>query len=359
MINPDLRDPAQLDSYERFSDELVDLILAADGSLKAEHGTGRIMAPFVERQYGPELYAVMREVKALFDPDRVLNPGVIITDDDQLHLRDLKVPQLVDAAVDRCVECGYCEPVCPSRDLTTTPRQRIALMRDLAAADPERRAAIEADFGYDAVETCAADSLCLLNCPVSIDTGKVMKQFRHDAQPAVAQQVARGLAENWGPVVRGLRLGMGAASIIPTPALAAVTGAARRVVSAELLPLVGDDLPGPGVSRKTRHRHEPGEVVLFSSCLNEIFASADATKKDRFRGAPFAFLSLCDRAGVRAQLPEVIEGLCCGTVWRSKGLTDGLAVMAERTATALLAACLLYTSPSPRHRTRSRMPSSA
>ena len=338
MINPDLRDPAQLDSYERFSDELVDLILAADGSLKAEHGTGRIMAPFVERQYGPELYAVMREVKALFDPDRVLNPGVIITDDDQLHLRDLKVPQLVDAAVDRCVECGYCEPVCPSRDLTTTPRQRIALMRDLAAADPGRRAAIEADFGYDAVETCAADSLCLLNCPVSIDTGKVMKQFRHDAQPAVAQQVARGLAENWGPVVRGLRLGMGAASIIPTPALAAVTGAARRVVSAELLPLVGDDLPGPGVSRKTRHRHEPGEVVLFSSCLNEIFASADATKKDRFRGAPFAFLSLCDRAGVRAQLPEGIEGLCCGTVWRSKGLTDGLAVMAERTATVLLAA---------------------
>ncbi|HOA87848.1 MAG TPA: FAD-binding and (Fe-S)-binding domain-containing protein [Propioniciclava tarda] len=338
MINPDLRDPAQLDAYARFSDELVDLILAADGSLKAEHGTGRIMAPFVERQYGTELYGVMRDVKALFDPEGVLNPGVIITSDAQLHLRDLKVPEVVDPAVDRCVECGYCEPVCPSRDLTTTPRQRIALMRELKASDADRRAAIEADFTYDAVQTCAADSLCLLNCPVSIDTGKVMKGFRAEAQSPVAQKVALQLAENWGSVVRGLRLGMEVASVVPSPVLSVVTDVGRRVVSTDLLYRVGDDLPGPGVSRKTRHRRAPGEVVLFASCLNEIFGSATATRKDKHQGAPFAFLALCDRAGVKAQIPEGIEGLCCGTVWRSKGLTDGLGTMAERTASVLLTA---------------------
>ena len=256
MINPDLRDPAQLVAYARFSDELVDLILAADGSLKAEHGTGRIMAPFVERQYGTELYGVMRDVKALFDPEGVLNPGVIITSDAQLHLRDLKVPEVVDPAVDRCVECGYCEPVCPSRDLTTTPRQRIALMRELKASDADRRAAIEADFTYDAVQTCAADSLCLLNCPVSIDTGKVMKGFRAEAQSPVAQKVALQLAENWGSVVRGLRLGMEVASVVPSPVLSVVTDVGRDVYKRQQHDLAGR----PAVPGLARHPWS-GQVV--------------------------------------------------------------------------------------------------
>lgn len=337
MINPDLRDPAHLDAYARFSDDLVDLILAEDGSLKAEHGTGRIMAPFVERQYGPELYQVMREVKALFDPRGVLNPGVIITDDATLHLRDLKVPEVVDPAVDRCVECGYCEPVCPSRDLTTTPRQRIALMRELAATTGERRAAIQADFSYDAVQTCAADSLCLLNCPVSIDTGKVMKEFRHEAQPPLAQAVARQLAEHWEATLVGLRVGVGAADLVPGAALASLTGVARKVLPTDLVPAVGDDLPRAGVPRRTHHRRAPGEVVLFASCLNELFGPATETKRHKNPGgAPFAFLELCDRVGVKAQIPEGIGGACCGTVWRSKGLTDGLGVVAVKTATLLL-----------------------
>ncbi|HMR22784.1 MAG TPA: FAD-linked oxidase C-terminal domain-containing protein, partial [Micropruina sp.] len=126
MIDPDLRDPKQVAALAEFTEDLVDLVLGVDGSLKAEHGTGRAMAPFVERQYGPELYEVMREVKRLLDPDGVLNPGVIITSDPQAHMAELKKPELVDPLVDRCVECGYCEPSCPSKDVTTTPRQRIA-----------------------------------------------------------------------------------------------------------------------------------------------------------------------------------------------------------------------------------------
>ncbi|MEI2779615.1 MAG: FAD-binding and (Fe-S)-binding domain-containing protein [Tetrasphaera sp.] len=342
MINPDLRDPAQLERYAAFSDDLVDLVLAADGSLKAEHGTGRIMAPYVERQYGPELYAVIREIKRLFDPGGVLNPGVIVTDDHDQHLKDLKIPEIVDADIDRCVECGYCEPACPAKDVTTTPRQRIVLMRELQAADTTRREELSPDFTYAAVETCAADSLCLLSCPVGIDTGKVMKRKRHDAQPVIAQRVADGLAENWATTLTALRCGIGVAEHLPVAVLTAATQTAREFASPDLIPLVGDDLPGPGVSRRTSARHEPGDVVFFASCMGELFAAAaspDPTAADSVpRGAAFAFLRLCDAAGVRAQLPVGLESLCCGTVWRSKGLTDGLRTMAIATATALLTA---------------------
>ena len=191
MIDPDLRDPDQISVLAAFTEELVDLVLSVDGSLKAEHGTGRAMAPFVERQYGPELYDVMKQVKLLLDPHGVLNPGVIIGTDPKAHLVDLKMPELVDPLVDRCVECGYCEPTCPSKDLTTTPRQRIALLRDEAAGVT----GIERDYSYDAVQTCAADSLCLLACPVSIDTGVFMKQHRRDA----ARSRAPGPQSGGGP----------------------------------------------------------------------------------------------------------------------------------------------------------------
>lgn len=344
MIDPDLRDPAQLERYAAFSDDLVDLVLAADGSLKAEHGTGRIMAPYVERQYGPELYEVIREIKRLFDPNHVLNPGVIVTDDSEQHLKDLKIPEVVDPAVDRCVECGYCEPACPAKDLTTTPRQRIVLMRELQAADGDRREALAADFSYAAVQTCAADSLCLLNCPVGIDTGVVMKHHRHDAQPAAAQRIADGLAEHWATTLTGLRAGIAVSDRVPSGVLTTATSAARRVASADLIPLVGDDLPGPGLSRRTDARHDPGDVVLFASCMGELFAPAaqsgdrKARASEREAGAAFAFLRLCDAAGVRVHLPVGLEDLCCGTVWRSKGLTDGLATMARKTAAALLTA---------------------
>ncbi|GAB47326.1 FAD-binding and (Fe-S)-binding domain-containing protein [Mobilicoccus pelagius] len=337
MINPDLRDPAQVETLGAFSDDLVDLVLAADGSLKAEHGTGRVMAPFVERQFGSELYAVMREVKRLLDPTNTLNPGVVITDDERAHLRALKAPTPVDEAVDRCVECGYCEPVCPSRDVTTTPRQRIVLMREMAAhraAGREDEAdAIAKDFDYMAVQTCAADSLCQPACPVGIDTGIVMKGFRKDAQTPAVQRVGAALADNWGPTLTGLRVGVGVADHVPGTLLERITATARAVLSPDLVPLVGDDLPGPGLSRRTNARQEPGDVVLLPSCIGELFAPEGDSP-----GAAQAFLAVCDRAGITVRLPKDMDGLCCGTVWRSKGLTEGLGQMAVRTARALLEA---------------------
>ena len=335
MIDPDLRDPAQVRALAGFTDELADLVLSVDGSLKAEHGTGRAMAPFVERQYGAELYDVMRELKRLLDPDGVLNPGVIIGTDADAHLADLKLPELVDPAIDRCVECGYCEPTCPSGDLTTTPRQRIALLRDQAAGV----AGIEPDYGYAAVQTCAADSLCVLACPVGIDTGVFMKQRRRDAQPAAAQRLGRTVAEHWRPALGVLRAGLTVTGALPGRVTASLTDVARRVLPTELVPRVGDDLPGPGVSRARLAGDaavgEPAEAVFFASCMGELFEPSEGAAAP---GPARAFLALCDRAGVAVRMPEELPSLCCGTVWRSKGLSDGAAAMAVRTATALLAA---------------------
>ena len=332
MIDPDLRDPRQVEALAGFTEELVDLVLGVDGSLKAEHGTGRAMAPFVERQYGPELYDVMREVKRLLDPDGVLNPGVIIATDPTAHLSHLKRPELVDPAVDRCVECGYCEPSCPSKDVTTTPRQRIALLRDVAAGVP----GIEPDYSYSAVQTCAADSLCVLACPVSIDTGVFMKHKRQDAQPAAAQRIGVGLAEHWKPTLSTLRAGLTVADKVPGGVLAAITDTVRKVLPTDLVPRAGDDLPGPGRSRaKLPAGTGPAEVVFFASCMGELFepsGGADAP------GPAGAFLALCERAGVGVRLPDDLPSLCCGTVWRSKGLAGGAGSMAVRTAASLLRA---------------------
>lgn len=332
MIDPDLRDPKQVEALAGFTEELVDLVLGADGSLKAEHGTGRAMAPFVERQYGAELYDVMRELKRLLDPDGVLNPGVIIATSADAHLTDLKRPELVDPQVDRCVECGYCEPTCPSKDVTTTPRQRIALLRDVAAGVP----GIEPDYSYSAVQTCAADSLCVLACPVSIDTGVFMKHKRQDAQPAAAQRIGVGLAERWKPTLSALRVGLTVADKLPGGVLGAVTDAARKVLPTDLVPRAGDDLPGPGRSRsKLPAGAGPAEVVFFASCMGELFEPAGGAAAP---GPARAFLELCERAGIGVRLPDDLPELCCGTVWRSKGLVDGTAAMAVRTATSLLRA---------------------
>lgn len=122
LINERFDDAANLARYEAFTEEMVDLVLARGGTLKAEHGTGRIMAPFVTRQYGDELYDVMWQVKRLIDPEGLLNPGVLLTEDPLGYTRDLKTAPTVESEVDRCVECGYCAPACPSKNITLTPR---------------------------------------------------------------------------------------------------------------------------------------------------------------------------------------------------------------------------------------------
>ena len=203
LVVEDFRNKTGLDRYEKFTEDMVSLVLDTHGTLKAEHGTGRIMAPFAARQYGPDLYRIMRQIKESVDPTGVLNRGTIITDDPRLHLKEVKLTPTVQEEVDRCVECGYCEPVCPSRDLTLTPRQRIVIQRAIAQAqadgDEELATDLEEHATYSVVQTCAVDGMCQTNCPLHINTGDLVRRLRADHNPAAWQATWDLAAKGWGP----------------------------------------------------------------------------------------------------------------------------------------------------------------
>ncbi|MFB9473735.1 FAD-binding and (Fe-S)-binding domain-containing protein [Nonomuraea salmonea] len=331
MINE--RFGTDLDRYAAFTEDMVAAVLGRGGTLKAEHGTGRVMAPFVRRQYGDELYEVMREVKRLCDPAGTLNAGVVLTDDDDAHLRDLKQVVTVEPEVDRCVECGYCEPVCPSRDLTTTPRQRIVLRRELAAAraagDHALVAELESDYGYDAVDTCAVDGMCATACPVLINTGDLTKRLRAERHGRLARKGWTSAARHWDGVTQAMNLALDTAAATPAPLPEAASRAARNVAGADAVPQWSRDLPKGGDRRKPRPAHRPAAVYL-PSCLNTMFAPAAGGP-----GVMTAFQRLAERAGVELLVPEGIASLCCGTPWSSKGYADGHATMAGQVRTVL------------------------
>jgi D-lactate dehydrogenase len=233
MLTPDFAKQEDLDRYEAFMAGLVELIVDKyDGSLKAEHGTGVNMAPYVEREWGEKATELMWRVKQLADPDGVLSPNVLLSRDPGVHLRNLKTTPAIEdwGGASACVECGFCEPVCPSRNLTTTPRQRIVLRREMARqpeGSPVQRALLE-EYEYEAIETCATDGSCQLACPLGIDTGRMVKELRTAQHSERAEKVALAAAKRWktvesisraalrlgGPIARRTRRGKG----LPSPA---------------------------------------------------------------------------------------------------------------------------------------------
>ncbi|WP_433363652.1 FAD-binding and (Fe-S)-binding domain-containing protein [Actinoplanes sp. CA-142083] len=323
MLNERFGEGDQVQRYADFTEEMVTAVLARGGTLKAEHGTGRVMAPFVRRQYGDELYEVMLEIKRAFDPDNLLNPGVLLTDDPRAHLRHLKPVVTVEPEVDRCVECGYCEPVCPSRDLTTTPRQRIVLRRELAAArDPAIAAALEREYQYDAVDTCAVDGMCATACPVLINTGDLTKRLRAEANGRATQRLWTTAARHWPTATRTMGVALSAAAAAPSSFVEAAT-------RAPAVPNWSRDLP-PGGTRRRPSLSARADALYLPSCLNTMFAPADGGP-----GVMAAVRQLATRAGLHLTVPDGIAALCCGTPWSSKGLPDGYELMRTRVVDTL------------------------
>ncbi|MYV65542.1 4Fe-4S dicluster domain-containing protein, partial [Streptomyces sp. SID2131] len=210
----DAADPSDVERYAAFMDEFCKLTVERfDGSLKAEHATGRNIAPFLELEWGTRATELMWRIKEAFDPAGVLAPRVILDRDPQAHLRGLKTIPAVERIADPCIECGFCEPTCPSHDLTTTPRQRIVLRREMLRQNdgsPVETRLLE-EYGYDAVDTCAGDSTCALACPVGIDTGALMKEFRHERHSPGEERIAALTAKNFRAVEASARLAVAAA----------------------------------------------------------------------------------------------------------------------------------------------------
>jgi D-lactate dehydrogenase len=332
LISERFDEEARLRQYERFTEDLVDLVLARGGTLKAEHGTGRVMAPYVRRQFGDELFEAMVRVKEMVDPGALLNPGVIIAEDPQAHLRDLKPATAVEEEVDRCVECGYCEPVCPSKDLTTTPRQRIVLRREMVAAeaagDQELARQLRQDYEYDAVDTCAVDGMCQTACPVNINTGDLTRRWRRERSGAAGEVVWNQAARRWGAATSALGSALTTASRLPDPVGEKLSDAARRVAGHDNVPRWDRRLPRGG-RRRVPVSADDATAVFLPSCTGSLFSAETGD------GVSTAFLALCQRAGVRITVPEGIAGLCCGTPWKSKGRSRGYATMRDRVSDAL------------------------
>ncbi|MFF0700017.1 FAD-binding and (Fe-S)-binding domain-containing protein [Streptomyces tendae] len=330
LLNEDFDTPGNIDRYLRFTDDMADLVLGAGGTLKAEHGTGRIMAPYVRRQYGDELYEVMREVKRLLDPHGLLNPGVLFDEDPAGHISHLKSTPTVETEVDRCVECGYCEPVCPSQDLTTSPRRRIVLRREMArakgAGDAGLLAELERDYQYDGLDTCAVDGMCATACPVGIDTGDLTRRLRAEQRGRTEQRAWAHAARHWDGITRAAGAALTTARAVPDALPTAVTSVGRALLGADTVPAWSADLPRGGSRRRPVRAGSP-RAVYFPACLSTMFAPADSGTETGIRDA---FLSLCRRAGVEVRVPEEIASLCCGTPWNSKGLTDGHTAMRDR-----------------------------
>lgn len=330
--------PGEVQRYQALMDEVAHLVgVEYGGSLKAEHGTGRNMAPYVELEWGPEAYALMWEIKALFDPENLLNPEVILSRNPTLHLENLKPLPAAHEIVDKCIECGFCEHVCPSRDLTLTPRQRIVITREVARlealedtadeADAARLASLRADIEHAVDATCAVDGLCETQCPVGINTGDLVRDMRYRRLSRHAG-VARRIGQHFDGVTRLARGSLRAAGAVnrlmgDTLMTRAARGARR--LSGERLPLWTPALPMAAPVRVLRRSPESGDerprVVYLPSCATRMFG-ADRRDGGEARSVMEIILTLLERAGFAVVIPERVDRLCCGMAFRSKGQFD-------------------------------------
>jgi len=317
-------EPQEVARYDAFMDAVAQLVAVEyGGSLKAEHGTGRNMAPYIELEWGSEGYALMVAIKRAFDPYGVLNPDVMISSDAAIHLKNLKALPAAHEIVDKCIECGFCEPACPARELTLSPRQRITVWREMQALrasgeQPERLALLERDYPYMGIDTCAATGLCQQNCPVGINTGDFIRALRAEDAPAQHEQ-ARYLAEHFSGVTQAARTGLKVAHVakvvLGDRLLQQLSKQARQFVPA--LPQWNSALPTAAARPPRPQHHAARKVVYFASCVSRTMgpASNDSDSRSLMQ----VTVAVLERAGYEVIFPAALDEQCCGQPFESKG----------------------------------------
>ncbi|VVO91395.1 hypothetical protein PS874_02199 [Pseudomonas fluorescens] len=318
--------PEEVARYQAFMDDVAQLVAVEfGGSLKAEHGTGRNMAPFVELEWGSDAYQLMWQLKRLLDPNGILNPDVVLSEDPQIHLKHLKPLPAADEIVDKCIECGFCEPVCPSKGLTLSPRQRIVIWRDIQA---KKRAGVdttelEAAYEYQGIDTCAATGLCAQRCPVGINTGDLVKKLR--SRNATHTKTANWLEGNFATALQGARFTLhvanGARMLLGAPRLAKLSATLTRLSKGQV-PQWTNAMPQPekAIRFSPSVSDQRPRVVYLAACVSRAMGPAAGDKEqmslyDKTRG-------LLEKAGYQVVFPDNLDSLCCGQPFASKGYAE-------------------------------------
>ena len=323
IINQAFETRSDIERYDAMIRDVVELVVNKyDGSLKAEHGTGRNMASFVEAEWGEKAFGLMKRIKALLDPQGILNPGVIFNEDRECYLKHLKTtPLLPYAPFNKCIECGFCEVNCVSCGFTLSSRTRIAVQREIARrkAAGEPYEALEKAYKYPGMDTCAGDGLCSTSCPMGINVADLTHQLRQETLSPSGKWLGAWVAEHFRGTkvaIRGtLGLAAGARSVLGKTVMSGI----GKGLHATGLPLWTPELPLPVKVRKPLQVNLPNKVVYFPSCLNQTMGRAP---KDKVKPLASEMVELLNKAGYEVLFPPRMESLCCGTIWESKGMPD-------------------------------------
>lgn len=348
IINQSFDTREQVAQYESLMNEIKTLVVDKyDGSLKAEHGTGRNMAPFVQYEWGEKAFALMKEIKSLFDPKNLLNPGVIFNDDPHCHIRHFKPMPLTNEHVDKCIECGFCEVNCLTAGFTLSSRQRIVAQREITRIknipeQQERLKRLKKQYAYAGNDTCAGDGLCATSCPMNINTGHLTHDLRAELLPqdSIGYQLGMWTANHFAGVKAMLRpvltLADTAHSIIGTRNMTALAKGLRSV-SGNSIPLWTSAMPKAYTPKATASLKSELKVVYFPSCLNQTMGTAHSSPDH----TPLVdkTVALLEKAGYEVIFPSNMNKLCCGTIWESKGMPE----IADRKAAELEEALYIAT----------------
>jgi len=327
VVTQSFNTPAEITRYDHFMREVVALVIEKyNGTLKAEHGTGRNMAPFVETEWGGDAYAIMKKIKQAVDPNGLLNPGVIINDDKNGHIKNLKELPSVEEEVDTCIECGYCEHKCPSRDITATPRRRIVIRRALKKLEIDGDTAnyklLLNQSQYDVLDTCAVDGLCATACPVDINTGDLVKRLRRENHSASANRMALWVATHFKMIEWGaraaLKIGFAFNKVLGKNAMTNLTKGIKKIIPA--MPLWSAQISYPPDLSVLKINNQltnlaKTTIVYFPSCISRMLGSYKGKEKNILQ----TFMSICSKSGIDVVVLENATGSCCSQIFSSKG----------------------------------------
>ena len=349
VFSQDFSQAASIQRYADLMDELVELVVHQfDGSLKAEHGTGRNMAPFVEREWGEQAYTLMLRIKQIFDPHYIINPGVIINSNPHIHLENLKATPATHPIVDKCIECGFCESHCVSEGLTLSPRQRIVIGREIKRLEqtnenPLLLAQLKKEAQYYLDDTCATDGLCAISCPVKIDTGVYVKAIREEKLTAKNHQDALYFVEHLDRVTQMGRYSLKFVrlfqNMLGDRSMLRIATKMRKI-SNNRLPQWNTAMPtgtATALKQPTPTTTAKPKVVYFPSCINRTMGKSKDYDKSEL-DLKDLIVVLLERAGYEVIYPTDVQNLCCGMPFSSKGFQEEGLQKSTALETALLTA---------------------